>query len=533
MESLVDWLGRDQFLVKGSYDPVTDESKPVGPLKLLQHQKDILGHTFTLDEETGKFPYTTVIYSAPKKSGKTTVAAAIGTWFALQGPAAQEIYCLASDLEHAQGRAFSDIAFNLRRQEIAIPRKSRVEFPNDTFIQALAQEYKSASGARQAMTIWDELWAYMSDSSRRMWAEMTPISIPGVPYNLRVIVTYAGFEGESELLHDLYEAVVEEGEPVEELSHIVNAAGKPVCFKRGSIFAYWDTEPRMPWQTPAYYEEQMATLRPHEYLRLHENRWVTTHEQFIPTEWWDEAEKHFSISLETDYKNDRRKVPVVIGVDGGVKRDSTAIVAVQYDYETGMIDLAFHSIATPTPDERIDLEQVVENYLLAMSEQFKIAAVYYDPRELLRSMKRLKDTGMNVIEYQQTLTNMIAASGSLYELLRTQRLRAYPAPDLREHIRFAVAQDKGGGFRIVKPGNHSAHHIDGAIALAMAVHGAIKTHGIDTSKPIRIEHPSGEVSGWEAGSPDRDMQKMLPEELRDDKPVYVATLGGWNDYGIS
>ena len=65
----------------------------------------------------------------------------------------------------------------------------------------------------------------------------------------------------------------------------------PICRSIGNrdarIFAYWDHEPRMPWQTLAYYQSQKKTLRPGTYLRLHENKWASAEEVFITPEMWD------------------------------------------------------------------------------------------------------------------------------------------------------------------------------------------------------------------------------------------------------
>ena len=47
----------------------------------------------------------------------------------------------------------------------------------------------------------------------------------------------------------------------------------------------------MPWQTDEYYESQMTSNRPAAYLRLHLNQWVTSHEEFIPIDWWDRASR--------------------------------------------------------------------------------------------------------------------------------------------------------------------------------------------------------------------------------------------------
>jgi hypothetical protein len=49
----------------------------------MPHQREILELAFTFDEN-GRLPYDTVIYSCPKKSGKTTLNAALTLWWALR-----------------------------------------------------------------------------------------------------------------------------------------------------------------------------------------------------------------------------------------------------------------------------------------------------------------------------------------------------------------------------------------------------------------------------------------------------------------
>ena len=53
---------------------------------------------------------------------------------------------------------------------------------------------------------YDELWGYTSEASTRLWQELTPV--PTRKNSIRFITTYAGFEGESKLLWDLYRQVV-------------------------------------------------------------------------------------------------------------------------------------------------------------------------------------------------------------------------------------------------------------------------------------------------------------------------------------
>jgi hypothetical protein len=130
-----------------------------------------------------------------------------------------------------------------------------------------------------------ELWGYTSESSTRLWEELTPV--PTRKNSIRFISTYAGFEGESGLLWDLYKQVVSQDEHPEGQGERLHP-DLPIYGNRDArIFAYWDHEPRMPWQTQTYYDSQRKTLRPRTYLRLHENRWATAEEVFITPEMWD------------------------------------------------------------------------------------------------------------------------------------------------------------------------------------------------------------------------------------------------------
>ncbi|NDK13226.1 MAG: hypothetical protein GW911_14460, partial [Armatimonadetes bacterium] len=51
------------------------------PLRLLDWQKRILRHLFAPDDQ-GHYPYSDIVWSLPKKGGKTTIGAAVGLWAA-------------------------------------------------------------------------------------------------------------------------------------------------------------------------------------------------------------------------------------------------------------------------------------------------------------------------------------------------------------------------------------------------------------------------------------------------------------------
>jgi hypothetical protein len=123
----------------------------------------------------------------------------------------------------------------------------------------LSSEYSTPSGSNHGWTSWDELWAYTSEGSRRLWEKLT--SVPTRRNSIRFITTYAGYSQESDLLESLYNQVVRDGERIH--------AQLPVYVNRSArIFPFWDHRPCMPWQTADYYESQRRTLRPATFERL-------------------------------------------------------------------------------------------------------------------------------------------------------------------------------------------------------------------------------------------------------------------------
>jgi hypothetical protein len=118
-----------------------------------------------------------------------------------------------------------------------------------------------------------------------LWEELTPV--PTRRNSIRFLDTYAGFEGESEVLEGLYKTVVDRDEHPAGQGERIHPTLPIFANYEARIVAYWDHEPRMPWQTPSYYAAQKKSLRPNAYLRLHENRWTTGGSTFITPELWD------------------------------------------------------------------------------------------------------------------------------------------------------------------------------------------------------------------------------------------------------
>jgi hypothetical protein len=177
------------------------------PFVLYERQKRFLREAFALGPE-GRLRCPEMIFAAPKKSGKTATAAMVAIYVAVvMAGTYGEVYCLANDLEQSSSRVFRATARIIEAspqlRHIAKITANRIEFKSTgTFIQAVASDYASFAGVNPSLCIFDELWAFTSDRARRLWDEALPSPIRKI--SGRLVVTMAGFEGESNVLAELY-----------------------------------------------------------------------------------------------------------------------------------------------------------------------------------------------------------------------------------------------------------------------------------------------------------------------------------------
>lgn len=436
-------------------------------IKLEDHQKRILRHV-TEFNENGKLPYTTIVYSCPKKSGKTAIAAVFQTWWAFTVQPPDEIINAANDFDQSVGRVFKAakgfIKRNpiLRNEAVSIGRKE-IELQNGTIIKAIPSDYTGEAGANQGLAVFDELWGYLLERSRRLYEELTPV--PTRKNSIRFVCTYAGWEGESELLEELYHQIFDNHGNVK--PGVERPFGNDLpCYTTGDLFVYWDHEPRMPWQTPEYYESQRRQLRPNTYLRLHENRWTSNESGLFDMEVWDSC-------VDPDYKPplSNKRLSLYCGVDASTKKDRSAVVTV---YKEGnQIVLGPKRFWQPSKQVPMDLEETMEAYILWLHENFHLCRVRYDPYQFHRSATTLAKKGVRMEEFPQTTGNLVEISQNLFDLVQYGNLKLYFDDSLRKEAVSAIGKETPRGIRICK--EKASQKIDQIVALAMAAHIAVKT----------------------------------------------------------
>lgn len=319
------------------------------------------------------------------------------------------------------------------------------------------------------------IWTGNSEDRKRLWEEMTPVPIR--KYSIRWVETYAGFLGESDLLWNLYCQAFKDGDESQPLGVKVEGLEDLPCYwvEKSKLLLYWNHEPRMPWQTPDYYEQQRADLRPSAFLRLHRNMWVSSKDIFIEPVVWDSLEYCDPLN-----EPDLEKRPIILGADASTSNDSTALVAAYWDQTRKGPDILGAWSWTPAKVEGqekliVDLSETLKAKIVELLENFDVIAVYYDAFQLhsiMTDLQKLYDkSGLRkkFVNFPQS-SGRVAADQAFYQFITTRNLKRIASKQLRDHVLNAVAIETERGYRLAK--DKTSNKIDLAVAASMACYGA-------------------------------------------------------------
>jgi hypothetical protein len=173
----------------------------------------------------------------------------------------------------------------------------------------------------------------------------------------RLTVTYAGVS----LLERLYKRGIS-GQQI-----------APDLYVNGGLLMYWSRAFTAPWQTEAWREQMREQRRPNAFLRLVENKWISTENDFLPRKLWD----HCIDPAARPVLGDRR-LAIWAGVDASVKRDSTAIAACAFNRAIKKVRLVLHKIFQPSPEEPLDFENTIEVTIEKLHRTFHVCECRFD-----------------------------------------------------------------------------------------------------------------------------------------------------------
>lgn len=445
-----------------------------GPIVLYPHQIAALkeAHRRNID---GKFVYNIVIWSDIKKSAKSSVAAAVALYRARCQPWGS-IKIVANDLKQADSR----VAYYLRRALELSPHETKGQtyrqagytttLDNNTIIEAIPIDPGGEAGGNDDLIIFSELWAARHKAIQQMWTEMT-LSPTKFGYSQRWVETYAGYSGESPLLEQLYQRGVTEGQRLN-LSHHVPGydLSDLEAYANGDMFCLWNTRPRLPWQTDAYYASEESVLLPSEFQRIHRNSWVASIEKFVEMLWWDACYEALPPLVKGQ--------PVIIAMDAAKGSETTTpadcfsiVVVSRHPTRPDTVAIRYCGIWQAEPGTLIDFEPI-EAELVRLCQSLSVVEVAYDPTQLHDMAMRLRKKGIaNFREFNQNAPRLLADK-QLRDIITARRLAHDGNPLLRQHIDNANVKNHGeDGIRIIKRSRDKK--VDAAVATSMGISRAL------------------------------------------------------------
>lgn len=401
-----------------------------------------------------------------KKEGKSALAGGVALYMASR-KAYSEVVITASDIDQAKDRVLRAAKFAVEYGPLnnhAKIFKDTIELDNHSIIQAMPNDWQGAAGGNYSCVIFDELHAWIREGQRRLFDEM--VIPPTQPDGVRWIASYAGWEGESLLLKEIWDRALLGDNVSKEL---------PIYFNdKASLLAFVDTGEaswRMPWMTPSYIAETRESERPNTFRRIWLNEWVANESQFLPAGAWEACH-------DPDVKPiaPGENAKLILGADASTSRDFTALVGVQYNEPTNTSDVRLVRVWKPKSGilrrgkPTIDLDETIGQKVLDLHKQGQVQAVICDPFQLHALIVEWEKAGIRVIELPQS-SGRVEADQALYDAVIARSIRHYNDPELNRHVQNTVAVETPRGFRIAK--EKTSQKIDAAVALSMAHYGAL------------------------------------------------------------
>jgi phage terminase large subunit-like protein len=479
------------------------------PLIFEDWQQEFWDEALELDSLTGLRVYQEVILGIPRKNGKSTIASAGGVYLlTADGENEPEVYIAAASLKQAtivfrQQKRF--VAASPGLQDFVLPRRDYIDCPqNGGILRVLSSDGALQHGLNPSGNIIDELWAHKSPE---LYTALT--SAGGAREQpITITITTAGI-AEEQILGQIYSAALARVDVVEHRPGLTIVRDRDAGFLMYWYGAAADADPMDPavwalsnpasWITEQYLRRELRkpTMRLTDFRRLHLNQWPSGVEDWLPLGTWADCSSKDHDPNDLLHGLDRKR-PIAVGIDFGVSDDTTCVTVAQRipmpigrrnpeipSSEDHVVVRARFFAPDPRTGEEADVNEIL-NYLRSLRNMFPALArkvqrrgaggpvFAYDPWGFKAMASILESEGLVMVSMAQNDSQMVPAATDLYGLVVTKRLEHDGDPVLARHLSNVVGRNRGeSGWRITKL-KDSARKIDGAIATAMAVHGALQ-----------------------------------------------------------
>lgn len=395
----------------------------------------------------------------PRGVGKTGIFAALGLFELFTGPAGNEIPIVAVD-ERMAGRLLTPAAqmveLNPELASRAVVYRDRIEVPGKrSTLTALPAEAKRIEGlGTWTLALADELGEIDPDT----WS--TLLLGAGKLDNAMALGIGTPPNKETSVLTDLREAV--RANPDDKTMAFVEFSADG--FEHHPVGCVHCLELANPQLDDLLSRDRATALLKQttegEYRRKRLCQVVTTNEfPLLTPEQWDDLRLPGGIPAGAY---------VVIGLDGSLKDDSTALVIgtvakVPHFDKLGVWEKPPGDDAWRVPI--LEVEQCIRD----AAKRFRVREVAYDPYAFTGSAQRLEAEGLPMVEFYQSPPRQTAATNDLHSGAVNGRFTQSGDADLRRHVLAATVKESDKGIRLAKASrSRHAPKIDLCTALMMA-----------------------------------------------------------------
>lgn len=467
------------------------------PFWLQPWQERIVRELFGWKRVDGTRLYRKLYLEVPRKSGKTTLAAAIALYlaFADDEPGCQ-VYFAAADKDQATAcyepaRIMAEEAHSRGVIGDLVPYNStkEIKIPDNpgAKLKALSSDTTKLYGLNLHGLVFDEL---MAQKNRTMWDALTT-SQGARRQPLIVAITTAGWDKQSIAYEHREQTrrIAEDATTVEDFLGVVYSAPEDADWTDPA--AWRAAQPSMGWTVDEDYyrravEEAKEQPGAQNAVRtLYLSQWVGQADRVIDMEAWDRC-------AEPPVADG----PAWGGLDLAATTDLTAFVLAFCD-EDGAVSFRPYffmpklnmrsrgqrdgvdyeawereGLVIATPGAVTDYG-VVKRTILEAAEQYDIQSIGYDRWGAIQLAQELAAEGLNMVAVGQGFASMSAPTKELLRLVAAGQVRHGGHKVLRWNAdNAAAAQDPAGNVKPAK--DRSAGRIDGIVAAVMATDGMMR-----------------------------------------------------------
>lgn len=416
----------------------------------------------------GRYKHRQALIGIPRKNGKSSILSGLALYALYTGAQGGEVYQVATTKDQARivfGTAKRIIEMDPDLSSMANLYKDAIELPKTgSVMRPLAAEAPQLEGLNPTFVVYDELH---TAPNRELW-DVLSLATGARAEPMMVAITTAGkradSSGNDSLAYKMYQYALQV------------ASGE---IEDPTFFAAWwqpkdvaDLDHKDPdvWKhanpgfgdliDPADFESAVQRTPEPEFKTKRLNMWVDSATQWIPAEKWAEcADPGASLSRDTAF---------VVGVDLSFSGDSTAIVAASVEEKPCLFLLKLweRPVNMPASEQwRVDPVQM-EDAVAEFCRTHTVSEVCYDPYRMQRSAAVLTEQGLPMVEFPQSPSRMVPATGAFYEAVMTGNLRHASDQALTRHVLNAAVKNDPRGTKIVK--SAYTKKIDAAVASIMA-----------------------------------------------------------------